>query len=83
MDIYMIPIELVHDDYKEELNGFLPSEWNELNELPKEVLNYISFCKSADLVYNPYNLMLDFNINDECTKEEDYLMFIPDPKFNL
>lgn len=83
MNIYMIPIELVSKDFGEKLDGFLPSDWNELNELPKVVLNYIQFCKDADLVYNPYNFMLDFNLENEETKSEDYLMFIPDEKFNL
>lgn len=83
MNIYMIPIDLVHDDYGEKLNGFLPSDWNDLDELPNEVLNYIQFCKDADLVYNPYNFMLDFNLENDETKAEDYLMFIPDEKFKI
>ena len=83
MKIYMIPIELVEDDFGEETNGFLPSDWNELNKLPREVILYMQFCKDADLVYNPYNFMLDFNLENSETKAEDYLMFIPDEKFNL
>ena len=81
--IYMIPMEMVAEDFGEKLNGFLPSDWNELEQLPKEVLSYIQFCKDADLVYTPYNFMLDFNLENEETKAEDFLMFVPDPKFNL
>mgnify|MGYP005997124639 CR=1 FL=1 len=83
MDIYMIPLELVSLDYKEDLNGFLPSDWNELEKLPKEVLNYIEYCKKSDLVYTSYNFMLDFNLEQKTTKPSDYLMFIPDPKFKI
>lgn len=83
MKIFMIPMELAAEEFGEELNGFLPSEWNELNELPEKVLFLLEICKETDLVYNPYNFMLDFNLEDEETRAEDYLMFIPDEKFNL
>lgn len=83
MKIFMIPIGMVHEDYGEDLNGFLPSDWNEMRELPKEVLTYLQYCKDHDLVYNPYNFMLDFNLEDGQTNSEDYLMFIPDDKFKI
>jgi len=82
MEIYMIPMEILADEF-DELNGFLPSDWNELRELPEKVLLLLQFCKDADLVYNPYNFMLDFNLNQEGTNSEDYLMFIPHEKFNI
>ena len=65
------------------LNGFTPSEWNELDKLPNEALILIESAKENDRVYTPFNFMTDFNLNDPLTNSENYIMFIPDPKFNI
>jgi len=82
MKIYMFDLfelaEIIPD-----FNGFTASEWNDLSELPKEVLKLMKEAKEKDRVYTIFNFMTDFNINDPLTNSENYIMFIPDPKFNI
>ena len=64
-------------------NPFMPSDWNELNELPKEVYELIDIAYKNDTVFTEYNFMLCFNLQDKETNNNNYVMFIPDPKFNI
>ena len=64
-------------------NGFTPSEWNDLNELPKELTMLIKLAYFKNNVYNLNNFALDFNLNDTLTNNKNYIMFIPDSKFNI
>ena len=82
MNIYIFKIDDVIDLFPE-YNGFTPSEWNDLNELPKEVIDLMKGAKKNDRVFNPYNFMLCFNLEDVDTSNENNIIFIPDPKFNL
>lgn len=63
-------------------NEFILSEWNDLDELPKEVIELIEIAYKNDTVFTEYNFMLCFNLQDEETYHGDYVMFIPDEKFN-
>lgn len=83
MKIYMFNYKDVLKLFPEYVNSFEVSEWNELEELPKEVLELMKIAKEKDTVYNPYNFMLDFNLQDEGTYHGNWIMFIPNPKFNI
>jgi hypothetical protein len=63
-----------------ELNAFIISEWNELDELPKIALDFCKEAAKTDMRYNIYNFMLDFNLMEPITQNK-YFIFIPDKKF--
>jgi hypothetical protein len=66
-----------------EFNAFTPSDWNALDALPKKVLELMTIAKKNDTVYTGYNFMLCFNLQDSETCHKNWVMFIPDPKFNI
>lgn len=43
----------------------------------------MKIAKKNDTVYTPENFMLDFNLQDPITYHGDWIMFIPDAKFNI
>ena len=76
-----------YEDVMNAFNGEMPdtfeiSEWNEKDNLPKEVIELMAISKLKDLVYTLDNFMLDFNLQDPTTYHGDYIMFIPDEKFS-
>jgi hypothetical protein len=73
----------VYKLFPEYVNPFEVSEWNDLDELPKEVIQLMKTAKKNDTVYTPANFMVDFNLQDEHTYHGDWIMFIPDTKFNI
>lgn len=83
MKIYMFNYKDVYKRFPEYVNAFQVSEWNELDELPKEVLELIDIAKKNDTVYTPDNFMLCFNLQDLETYDGDWIMFIPSSKFNI
>jgi|GEM_PF-5015702 len=64
-------------------NSFDPCNWNELKSLPLEVKKLINISKRHDLVFTEYNFMLSFNLEDKEANNKYYVMFIPNPKFNI
>jgi hypothetical protein len=82
MKIYMFKYSDVIKRFPE-YNSFTASEWNELEKLPKKVIELITIAKRKDTVYTGYNFMLCFNLQDKETYHGDWVMFIPDPKFNV
>lgn len=80
MDIYVFNTSELFDKI-EGFNGFTLSEWNDLPELPKIALKLMRKAKINDRVYNPYNFMLDFNLENKLTNHKNYCLFIPDEKF--
>ena len=68
-----------------DFNPFTPSDWNESNELPMGVYELIDIAYKNDTVFTEYNFMLCFNLQDKETNSSNgnYVMFIPDPKFNI
>ena len=83
MEIYMFNHKDVYEVFPNNVNSFEVSEWNDLDELPKEVLELMKIAKKNDTVYTPENFMLDFNLQDPITYHGDWIMFIPDAKFNI
>ncbi|WP_439132396.1 hypothetical protein [Polaribacter sp.] len=82
MDIYMLKTDDLFNTFKD-FNGFTLSEFNDLNELPKKLIKLLKKAKKYDMVYSLHNFMLDFNLEQKTTSNEEYMMFIPDEKFNL
>lgn len=82
MNIYMLNRESVEASFPD-YNDFMPSEWNELDELPAKVITLMELAKQQDCVFTGYNFMLCFNMGDRDTKRNNYIMFIPDPKFKM
>lgn len=83
MKIFMFNYKDVYKFFPDYVNSFEVSEWNDLDELPKEVIELMKIAKRKDSVYTPENFMLDFNLQDEHTYHGDWIMFIPDPKFDI
>lgn len=83
MKIYMFNYKDVYKFFPNYVNPFEVSEWNDLDELPEEVLQLMKIAKENDTVYTPFNFMLDFNRQDEITYHGEWIMFIPDPKFKI
>lgn len=83
MKIYMFNNKDVYKIFPNYVTSFEVSKWNELDELPKEVLELMKIAKVNDTVYTPFNFMLDFNLQDEITNHRKWIMFIPDAKFNI
>ena len=81
MYIYLAPHSEVFKPGQ--FDEFAPSEWNEMEKLPNEAISLIEWAKDNDCVFTPYNFMLCFNLQDKETYHGDYVMFIPDPKFNI
>ena len=84
--IYLFNYKDIYKLFPEYVNSFEVSEWNNLNELPKEVIQLMKIAKENDTVYTLDNFMLDFNshnLQDQHTYHGDWIMFIPDSKFNL
>ena len=82
MDIYMLKTDELFNTFKD-FNGFTLSEFNDLNELPKNLIKLLKEAKKNDMVYSLHNFMLDFNLEQKTTSHDEYMMFIPDEKFNL
>lgn len=82
MKIYLFHYKYFYNLFPN-IDPFEINEWNELDELPKEVIDLMKIAKENNTVYNPYNFMLDFNLQDKTSYCGDYVMFIPDPKFNI
>lgn len=67
-----------------EYNPFTFSDWNDnLDELPEEAYKLINIAISKDTVFTEFNFMLCFNLQDSETSNKNYVMFIPDEKFNI
>ena len=66
-----------------EYNPFTLSDLNEEEKLPKKFLNLLNKAKKDDMLHTEYNFMLCFNLNEQGTDNDEYHLFIPDPKFNL
>lgn len=78
--IYQIPREILEG---EELDPFYFSELNEREErLPIRVLRLVQFSSEIDRKFTVDNFMLCFNLCDDETSHDDFIMFYPDEKFN-
>lgn len=83
MKIYMFNYKDVYKLFPDYVNPFEVSEWNDPDELPEQVLQLMKIAKENDTVYTPEIFMLDFNLQDPSTYHGDWIMFIPDSKFNI
>jgi len=82
MKIYALKIDDLINVFPE-YNAFTLSDLNEENKLPKKFLSLLNKAKKDDMLHTGYNFMLCFNLDEEGTNNQDYHLFIPDPKFNL
>lgn len=82
MNIYVLKKDDLFNIFKD-FNGFTLSDFNEFEELPKKLIKLLKDAKYKNMVYTPHNFMLDFNLEEEGTNNEEYMLFIPDEKFKL
>lgn len=83
MKVYMFNYKDVYKLFPDYVNPFEVSEWNNHDELPEQVLQLMKIAKENDTIYTPELFMLDFNLQDPNTCHGDWIMFIPDSKFNI
>jgi hypothetical protein len=82
MKIFMFNKNIVMEKIPD-YNDFTFCDWNDMDELPEIAYELMEIAKIQDTVFTEYSFMLCFNLRDKETSNRNYVMFIPDPKFNI